>query len=98
MHFMERRYQKDPLTISKIIDNEVFLVPDQDNLLDLENMYVLSGIGTCIWELIDGKRSIQQIREVIAKEYAVEPRRIEEDLTMIFKQLEKHGCIKVKKD
>ena len=97
MDFMERCYQKNSLTISKMIDSEVFLIPSQDNLVDLENVYILDGIGTRIWELIDGKRSVKQIKEIVAKEYEVEPQQLEDDLSTIFKQLEKKSCIKMKK-
>jgi hypothetical protein len=96
MNFLERCYRKNPLTISKVIDTEVFLAPAQDNMVDLEDIYILDGVGTRIWQLIDGKRSVKQIKEIVAKEYEVGLQQIEDDLSKIFKQLEKKNCIKVK--
>jgi len=96
MKFLERCYSRNPSIISKAIGETVFLVPMQDNLVDLENIYTLESVGARIWELIDGRRSVKQIKEILTEEFEENPKQIEDDLVEIFKQLENRHFIKVK--
>ncbi len=95
MNFMERCYERDSSVISKKMEDTVFLAPIENNTVDLESIYALDGVVAArIWELIDGRKSVRQIKEIIAEEFQEKPQRIEEDLILILKQLEKKKCIK----
>lgn len=97
MDFMERCYERDPSVISKTMKDTVFLVPVENNAVQLESVYTLEGgVAARIWELIDGRKRVGQIKEIIAEEFEAKPQRIEEDLISIFKELEKKKCIKCK--
>lgn len=96
MKLVNRVCQKDPDIVSRKIADEVILVPIRQNVEDLESIYTLKEVGARIWELIDGKRKIYQIRDTILEEFDVTPQKIEKDLTKYIKELEKIGAIKVK--
>lgn len=96
MKLVNRVYQKDPDIVSRKIADEVILVPIRQNVGDLESIYTLKEVGARIWELIDGKRKIYQIRDTILEEFDVTPQKIEKDLAKYIKELEKIGAIKVK--
>ena len=53
----------------------------------------LDRLGTAVWELIDGARSVAQIIDLFAARYQLHPREAELSVTMFLKQLGKRGVI-----
>ena len=91
---MEKRYKKHPDIVSRKIADEVILVPVMQKLADVNSIYLLrDDVSARIWELIDGKRKVSQIKEIICKEFEVDPNQAEEDLMEFVEQLEKIGGI-----
>lgn len=90
----ERCYQKGPSVISKTIDDEIVLVPIRENVGDLEKIYNLKGVGARIWELIDGKKSVNKIKNLLIEEYDAKPQEIGSDLASFLRELEKKGCVR----
>lgn len=91
---MKKCYQRNTSIISKMIDDELVLVFMRDNLVGLEDIYILNDVGNRIWELIDGKRPIETIKIMIAKEYEVTPKKLGDDLVSFIRELERTECIK----
>lgn len=94
---MNRCYYKSPSSISKTLVDEIILAIMKDNMGDLENIYTLTGVGTCIWELLDGKRSLEEIKEKIVEDYMVKPEKAEKDLINLIQDLEGKGFIRKKR-
>lgn len=86
--WLEKRYQKNPDMVSRLIGDEFILVPVRRNVADLESVFTLGGTGVRIWELIDGRLTVQQILEGIAEEFEVEPDQAEADLREYLQGLE----------
>lgn len=65
-------------------------------LLDMasEQYFGLDPVGTRIWELIDGQRTLAQIHGVLCDEYDVEPERIGDDLLALAESLLQAGLAK----
>jgi hypothetical protein len=63
-----------PDVIDRITDGEVVLV-----IPDKGTVKVLNEVGTSIWQLINGKRSIQEIANDLCKIYNVDPADAEMD-------------------
>ncbi len=94
MEILERCYGKHPNIVSRKIADEVILVPIRQNLADVNAMYLLQDdVSSRIWELIDGQRTVQEIREIICNEFEVDPGQAEKDLIKFLNQLEKIGGI-----
>lgn len=90
----ERCYHRDQNIVSRKIGDEVILVPINRKLVDVSAIYLLQdSVSIRIWELIDGRRKVQEIKEIICKEFKVDSKQAEEDLTKFLKQLEKIGAI-----
>jgi len=65
-------------------------------LLKLDNdqfFFRMSGLVAKIWKLIDGKRSVSKIREVIRRRYNPPEARFTKDLQKLLKTLEKEELI-----
>lgn len=88
MNYLEKVYQKDSNIVSRKIADEVILVPIRQNVGDLENIFTLNEVGTFIWELINGKRKVKDIKEMIVEEFDVSPQVAEKDLMEFIQQLE----------
>lgn len=93
MSYLERCLDKDPNIVSRKIADEIILVPIRRNVGDLESIYTLNEVGTFIWDLIDGKRQIREIRERILEEFDVTDEEVEKDLVEFIQKLEKLGII-----
>lgn len=96
MDYLDRRYQKSPDIVFRKIADETILVPIRNNVGDLESIYTLNEVAARIWELIDGKRKVKEIRDKILEEFDVTPQKIEKDLAKCIRDLENIGAIKLK--
>lgn len=95
MKMQERCYQKNPDMVFRKIADEYILVPIRHNVGDLESIYTLNEVAARTWELIDGKRTAGQIRDIIVDEFDVAAEEAEKDLIEHLQQLEKMDGIKV---
>ena len=88
MKDLMKRFTKDPNMVFRQIDDEAILVPIRQNVADLESIYTLNPVAARIWELIDGKRRVENIKEVILQEYEIDEGKAEKDLLELLSQLE----------
>lgn len=64
-------FRKKGEVVFRNIGGESLLVPIVDNVGDLSSIYTLNETGTRIWGLLDGRRSIREITQLITDEYDV---------------------------
>jgi len=81
------------MVFRKIAD-ECLLVPIRQNVAEVESIYVINEVGGRIWELIDGKRSFQDVVDNIVAEFEVHPPEAAADVLQFLLQLEALGGIK----
>lgn len=93
MSHATRIYQKNPDIVSRKIVDEMILVPIRRKLGDVESIYTLNEVGARIWELIDGKRRVEEIRDLLIAEFEVSPGEADEDLLTLFQQFSEIGAI-----
>ena len=93
MSDMSKAYNKDPNIVARKIAGEMVLVPIRNNIGDLACIYNLNEIGSCIWELINGGTTVEQIRDKIVEEYEVTPDQAETDIMEFLDQLEQVGAV-----
>ena len=55
---------------------------------DLESIYTLNETGARIWELLDGKTKVSEIKERLVEEFEVLPEEAEKDLLEHLRQLD----------
>jgi hypothetical protein len=88
MGFLEKVYKKSESIVSRRIGDEYILVPIRQDVGDLESIYTLNETGALIWELIDGKLKVSEIKESLVEAFEVEPEEAEKDLIEHLQQLE----------
>lgn len=86
--------QKNPSFVSRKIADEVILVPISRTVGEIDCLYALNEVGARIWDLIDGDRSLKEMRDAIVEEFEVSEMEAQEDLTVLIEQLKEIGAIK----
>jgi hypothetical protein len=87
-------YQKDESVVSRDIAGEVILVPIRQNVGDLESIYTLNETAAFIWALLDGKRTVGDIRDHVVAEFEIDKVEAEADLRELLAQLEAIGAVR----
>ena len=85
--------QKNPSFVSRKIVDEVILVPISHRVGEIDCLYALNEVGARIWDLIDGDRSLQELRDAIVAEFEVSETEAQEDLALLIEQLKEIGAI-----
>jgi CTP synthase (UTP-ammonia lyase) len=93
MNILDKVYKKSDSIVSRKIADEFLLVPIKQNVGDLESIYTLNEVATRVWELIDGKKKVKEIKDKMVEEFEVTPQEAEKDLASLVKQLLAVGAI-----
>ena len=96
MNILTRYYGKDSDLVTRCVAGETIIVPVRNNVGDLDSIYTLNEIGTMIWELIDGKSTINRMIEEICKAYDVRREEAENDTLEFLKSLEEAGLLRLR--
>jgi hypothetical protein len=80
-------FKSDSIVFRKIGD-EFILVPIRHDVAELDSIYTLNETAARIWELIDGKRTLHEIKNTMIAEFDVTPAGAENDLIEHLQQLE----------
>jgi len=95
MNIVTKYYTKDADLVTRDIAGETIIVPIKSNVGDLNSIFTLNEIGTMIWGLIDGKRSVSEIAEAICKTYEVKPEDAEKDILEFLDALKESGLLRI---
>lgn len=71
-----------PQVASRIVEGEALLV-----LADSGEVTVLNGVGSRIWELVDGSRSVGEIVDTVVAEYDTAREQAEQDVNSFIQEL-----------
>ncbi len=86
-------FHKEPFMVSRRVADEVILVPVRRKAGEVECLYTVNEVGGRIWDLINGQRSLKQVRDAIVEEFAVSEHEAQEDLITLIEQLQEIGAI-----
>jgi hypothetical protein len=81
-------FKKSENIVSRVIGDEVILVPIRQNSGDLDNIYTLNDVAADIWQRVNGKNTLEDIKNQIAEEYEVAEEQAEKDIIELCTQLE----------
>ncbi len=79
--------KKSENVVFRKIENEYILVPIKSHAAELDYIYTLNEVGARVWELIDGARTVGDIRDIICSEYEVTPETAVADLDALLAEL-----------
>jgi hypothetical protein len=90
---MTGAFERSPQMVGRRIGGEYVLVPIVNRGADLDSMFTLNGVGTFIWEQLDGRRSGAQIVDALAAHFDVDALRAQEDYCRFLEQLQSIGAV-----
>jgi hypothetical protein len=93
MQTFDRVYQKNQNFVFRQIDDEALLVPIKDNVGDLGSIYNLNPVAAFVWQHLDGKITLNDIKDLMTGEFEVSDPDAEQDLMEFVGQLEKIDAI-----
>lgn len=79
----------------RIIDNETVIIPLDEQTADFEKIELLNRTATRIWELIDGKNTVEKIIDKICEEYEIEREEAQKEVISFINKLEKRNLVKM---
>ena len=88
-------FTKEKDLVTRSIADETIIVPIKNKVGDLDSIYTLNEIGTMIWELIDGKKSVSKIVEAVHNAYEVPLEEAEKDTIDFLNTLKVSGLIRL---
>ena len=80
--------------VTRCISGETIIVPIKSGVGDLDSIYTVNEVGTTVWQLIDGRRTVSQIIESISDEYEVAAEDAANDVLDFLGMLEGEGLIR----
>jgi methyltransferase-like protein len=76
--------------VTRKTGNEYVLVPITNNIADMNSVYTLNETGAYIWELIDGKRNVEEIITLLTEDYDIDKQNAEADVFTFIDAMSKY--------
>jgi methyltransferase-like protein len=86
-------YRKREDIVTRRVAGETLLVPIRSHLADMQKIFALNSVAEYVWQQLDGRKSIEEIRQGVADTFAVEQEQAESDIREFLLQLENEGII-----
>ncbi len=93
MEGLDRIYNKNENFVFRKIEDETILVPIKDNVGDMGSIYNLNEVAAFVWEQLDGKKSLRDIKHRLSEEYEVSAKEAGDDLSAYIAQLKEDVMI-----
>ena len=93
MSMMTTVYTICPDVVLRKVAGERLLIPVRGNLADLQNLFVLEGVGERVWERLDGVRSVKMIAGEIAEICGAPQETVEKDCVAFLSELHSEGLV-----
>ena len=80
--------------VSREIDCALIIVPLTSGVGDMEDdLFSMNETGTEIWNMLDGKKTVQEVVEALSRQYQAEPGELEQDVAGIVTELLKRRML-----
>jgi hypothetical protein len=91
--FWEKVFRKKEDIISRAIAGEMILVPLRGTLTDMQKIFSLNPVAGFIWEKLDGRKSLRELRDDLLATFDVEIGDANSDIQEFIAHLLKEGLI-----
>jgi hypothetical protein len=88
--------KKNPDMVSRTIEDETILMPLYKTSDEINCIYTLNDVAARVWELIDGKKSLTQIKKKLLEEFDSSEKETDKELNKFLEDLQKIKAIKTK--
>lgn len=85
--------RKNPDMVTRVIDDETILVPVYKTSDEINCIYTFNKCASRVWELIDGKQTVAEIKRQVLREFDTTPEETEKEMRKLLKDLEEIKAI-----
>ncbi|MDT8400851.1 MAG: PqqD family protein [Bacteroidales bacterium] len=89
----ETIFSRSPKIVARDTGDEIVLVPVTDNIADMKSVYTLNSTGAFIWNLLDGKRTVEEIITGVENEFDVDGKQALDDVMSFFHDMKEYLII-----
>ena len=79
--------RKNPDVVTRVIEDETILMPIYKTSDEINCIYTLNESASRMWQMIDGKRTLGEIKQQILNEFDVTPDELEKEMRPLLKDL-----------
>jgi hypothetical protein len=73
-------FRRSDSVAQRVICDEVLIIPIRNHPSDKLGVYTLNRTAAFIWELLDGSRTLEDLRKALCTHFEVEPERARADI------------------
>lgn len=84
---LSKTFKKNRSIVSRKIADEMLLVPVRGHLADMERIFTLNPVAEHIWEKLDGKQNMEDLRNSLLDAFDVDKEQAEADLSEFIGEL-----------
>ncbi len=85
----KRILKKNPDVVTRMIDKETILVPILKRSDEINCIYTLNKAASIVWGMIDGKKTVKEIKKAVLRKFDINPEKATEKLQELLKDLKK---------
>jgi hypothetical protein len=80
--------------VTRVIEGETILLPIYRTSDEINCIYTLNKVGSKIWGLIDGKKTLSAIKNKILKDFDTTPREVDKEMKKFLKDLKEIKAVR----
>lgn len=80
-------FRKNPNMVTRVIGDDTVLVPVYKSSDEISCIYTFNKPAGRVWELFDGKRSVEDVKKLILKEFDTTDSDMEKRMGLMLKDL-----------
>lgn len=88
-------FKKNPNIVTRVIDEETILLPIVRTASEMNCIYTLNKSAARVWELINGKRTLKEIKARIKEEFSGTQEEIDKKFKDLISELDKIHALKL---
>ncbi len=79
--------RKNKNMVTRVIDDETILLPIYKTSDEINSIYTLNRVASRVWKLINGKRTLGEIKKQILKDFDTIPEEVSKEMAKFLKDL-----------
>lgn len=87
-------WRRNPNMVKRVIGDEIILLPIYKSSKEMNCIYTLNKAASRVWEMLDGKRGVFEIKRQLAREFEGTADEIDRELHKILKEFQQIEAIK----
>ncbi len=79
--------RKNKDIVTRVIEDETILMPIYKTSDEINCIYTLNKVASRVWELLDGKRTLTELKNKLLKEFDTTPEEVDKEIEKLLKDL-----------